>query len=149
MGAPDTPSRTIAAGALRFIGKPLAQTLRPFLCLINAFKFGRGGNLSAAKCAGKNGVKTLLIHGGSDNIVARGNAAINNAKGENITKYIADGKGHNPYNTVEAQSLLDELSEKLMTIKSEEDKKYFKTFDFTAATQEDEEVMKLISDFIG
>ncbi|MDE6868436.1 MAG: lysophospholipase [Clostridia bacterium] len=149
MGAPDTPAKTITAGAAQVISKPFANLLKPFICILYAFKFGRYGNLSAAKCADKNGVKTLLIHGDKDNIVAEGNAALFNAHGKDVTKYIAEGKGHNPYNTVEAQNLLSELTERLMHIKSGEDKKYFETFDFKAATEEDYEVMKSISDFIG
>ncbi len=149
MGAPDTPSKTIAAGAAQVTSKPFAMLLKPFLYIVNCLKYGRCGNLSASKCAAENGVKTLLIHGGSDNIVAEGNAAIYNARGANIVKRIAEGKGHNPYNTVEAQNLLTELTAKLSHIKTEQDKKFFETFDFAKATAEDEEVMKLISCFIG
>lgn len=149
MGAPDTPSKTIAAGAAQVISKPFGSLIRPFLYILNGLKFGRGGNLSASKCAAENGVKTLLIHGDSDNIVAEGNAAIYKAGGANMVKHIAEGKGHNPYNTVEAQNLLSELTAKLSHIKSEQDKKYFETFDFAAATEEDEVVMKLICGFIG
>ncbi len=149
MGAPDTPSKTIAAGAAHVVSEPFGCIIRPFLYIIYALRYGRRGNLSAAKCADKNGVPTLLIHGDSDKIVPVCNEAISKAKGKNVTKYIAAGKGHNPYNTVEAQTLLDALTAKLLQVKSEADKEYFKTFDFAAATQEDAQIMKLISDFIG
>ena len=61
------------------------------------------------------------------------------ANGKNITKLIAEGKGHNPYNTANAEKLLA----RLFSLKD------FSEFDFKGATEEDEEVMRAVADFIS
>lgn len=56
---------------------------------------------------------------------------------------LVKGKAHNPYNTENAERLLSELT---MSFKN---RTYDKTkFDFKAATEEDEEVMRKILNFI-
>lgn len=143
ISAPNTPSKTIAEGAAAFISKSFAAVLRPFWWLINLFRYGAKGNASAARSAEKNGAPTLLIHGDADKIVNSSKAAYYKAEGENITKLLARGKAHNPYNTVNAEKLLAELSARLR--RGEKD---FSEFDFVAVTEEDEEVMSEIARFI-
>lgn len=152
ISAPDTPVKTIYGGAAAVISRPLAAVLRPFWYLINLFKFGAKGNSDAAKCATRNGAPTLLIHGDADKVVSKNKAVCYRADGENITKYLAKGKAHNPYNTVAAEQKLAGLSQSLAKapkMSENERTQYFANFDFTAATEEDEEVMRAIVEFIN
>lgn len=152
ISAPDTPVKTIYEGASKVISKPFAAMLRPFWYLINLLKFGAKGNKNAAKCAVNNGTPTLLIHGDNDTIVNRYKAVFYCADGENITKYLAEGKAHNPYNTLNAEKKLAELSSSLTRaakMTEDERKRFFGNFDFKAATEEDAEVMGKIVDFLA
>lgn len=148
ISAPCTPAKTVCGGAKRFIGGFLAGILTPFCYVINVFKFGFKGNRSAAKCAKNNGTPTLLIHGGKDLIVANGNAAYYKTYGENVEKYFAEDKAHNPYNTVNAEKLLSDLSAQLFAFKKTRDREYFSSFDYAAATEEDGVVMEKIFAFL-
>jgi pimeloyl-ACP methyl ester carboxylesterase len=151
ISAPTSPVKTIYEGASKIISKPVAAILCPWWWLINFLLFGVNGNKSAVKCARKNGAETLLVHGDKDNIVTHTKAVFYRNYGENVKKYLAEGKAHNPYNTVEAEKKLAELSVKLsgankMTDKEREE--YFSNFDFTTATAEDAEVMQAIAEFL-
>lgn len=143
ISSPCTPSKTIQEGAAGFISKPLSVVLRPFWWLVGFLKYGAKGNSNAAHSAMKNGAPTLIIHGDKDKVVSSVQAVYYKAEGENITKLFVNGKAHNPYNTENAERLLSELSARLR--KGEKD---FGGFDFTAATEEDEEVMRTIAQFI-
>lgn len=151
ISAPNTPVRTIYEGAAKFISKPVAAILCPFWGLINFLKFGINGNLSATKCARKNGTPTLLIHGDSDGVVTPKKAVYFAKFGENVTKYLAEGKAHNPYNTVAAEKKLFELQTAIgnsAKMTEEERVVYFKNFDYAAATEEDFAVMQKIIGFL-
>lgn len=151
ISAPLTPSKTVKSGAAAVVGKVFAATLRPFLAIANFLKFGANGNMNAAKCAEKNGTPTLLIHGGKDRVVPENNAAFYHANGEKIEKYFAAEKAHNPYNTVEAEKKLYELSHDISRMKAATDgekTEYFSKFDFKAATEEDLTVMEVIKNFL-
>ena len=150
LSAPSSPVATIYCGAKSVIPAFLAALLCPFIWLIDLFNFGLKSNKSAPVCAKRSGVPVLLIHGDRDDVVPIGKSAYAKAEGENIVKYLASGKSHNPYNTPAAQEMMIELSQKLAAARkmSEEEKQYFKEFDFAAATQEDNEVMGAIYDFI-
>ncbi len=149
ISAPCTPAKTIKNGAARIIGKPLAVLLRPFWWIINLLKFGACGNASATKSAKKaaeSGAEVLLIHGDSDSIVAPENAVYFKVNKKEVKKYLVKGKAHNPYNTTSAETKLRQLNSALMSKKltPEEKKKFFKEFDFKAATEEDEDVMQIM-----
>lgn len=145
ISAPNTPSKTMQEGAAPIISRPLAAIERPFWWLVNLFKYGAKGNSNAAKCAEKNDTPTLLIHGDIDRVVTPKKAVFFRADGENITKLLEKGKAHNPYNTANAEKLLAELSAKL----KKNDIADISTFDFKGATEEDEEVMKRILNFLA
>lgn len=138
---PDNPVKTMQEGAKPVIGKFLSALLKPFWYLLNFFKYGVKGNSSAAKCADKNGVPTLIIHGDCDRIVTVGKAAV--YKSKKAEKLIVAGKGHNPYNTENAERLLAELNAMLRAGKIDP------LFDFNAATEEDLSVMDEITSFIS
>lgn len=125
-------------------GHFLGYVLAPFVYLAFFFKFGINGNLNSAKCAQKNGTKTLLIHGDKDKVVKLNSSAFAKAKGEHTVKYLAEGKAHNPYNTENAEKLLAELSAKFQ----KHDLSDISQFDFVSATEEDKEVMQKIINFI-
>lgn len=146
ISAPNTPATMIGEGVLsvKALPRPLVVLLHPFWWLVNFLKYGAKGNSSASKCARKSGIPTLLIHGDSDRIVTLKKSAFNRAKGENIKKLLAEGKVHNPYNTENAEIQLSSLSEKLRKNQFAE----LMTFDFKAATEEDERVMQEILNFI-
>ena len=146
ISAPDTPAGTMAEGAVNMgaLPRPLVALLRPFWGFVNLLKYGMKGNSSAAKSAKKNDTPTLLIHGDMDRAVTLKKSAFNKANGKYITKYLAEGKAHNPYNTENAEIKLAELSDKLKT----NDFAGLANFDYKAATEEDEEVMQSIVNFI-
>ena len=150
LSAPVTPVKTIYNGACAVMPKFIAALMCPFIAVADFLRFGNKSNKNAAKCAQKSGVPVLLIHGDKDTVVPLKYSAYGHAKGANITKYSAEGKSHNPYNTPEAQAMMIELSENLSKLRkmSEEEKGYFKQFDYVAATQEDETVMGTIYEFI-
>lgn len=145
----NSPTRIVQEQASAVISRPLAVALRPFWYVLNVIKFGRRGNATAAKSVKLNGAPTLLIHGDADNIVPIKLSAYEAAEGENVTKYLSSGKAHNPYVTENADSLMQRLIVATMKVKkTEEDLKFFETFDYEAATEEDEQVMSTMSDFI-
>lgn len=151
ISAPSSPSKTVENAAARMLGKPFAAILRPFWWFINVLKFGGKGNLNAAKCAETNDTPTLLIHGDNDSVVANKNEAFCLAEGGRVEKFLAVGKAHNPYNTVEAEKRLAELSDNLSRsdkMTEEERQNYFSNFDFVAATEEDKTVMNEIQRFL-
>ncbi|MDE6667774.1 MAG: lysophospholipase [Clostridia bacterium] len=152
ISAPNSPVKTIYGGAASVITKPVAAILCPFWWLINFLLFGAHGNANAIKCARKNQTPTLLIHGDKDNIVSPSKAVFYKTYGENVSKYLAEGKAHNPYNTVAAEKKLAELQAALVnSSKMTESERidYFAHFDYKAATEEDEVVMQAISDFLN
>ena len=151
ISAPSSPVKTLYEGAAKFISKPFAAILCPFWFLINLFKYGANGNANAIKRARKNGTPTLLVHGDKDLIVTPFKAAYYGVYGENVTKFLSQNKAHNPYNTIQAEAKLAELSSSLSNARKmteEERESYFSTFDYKAATEEDAEVMRYIADFL-
>ena len=144
ISAPNTPSKTMQEGAAPIISRPFAAIERPFWWIVNFFKYGAKGNSNATKSAERNGTPTLLIHGDKDNIVTPSKAVFYKAEGKHITKLLAEGKAHNPYNTENAEKLLAELSAKL----KRKDIADIAEFDFKGATEEDEEVMQKILNFL-
>lgn len=143
ISAPDSPVKTVCNGAAQYLSKPVAALLSPFLWLVNFLIFGAKGNTKAAKSAVKSNTPALIIQGDSDNAVTIKNSAYSRANGKNIIKYSVQGKGHNPYNTVAAEAKLAEL---LSSIKNGVTD--FSDFDFYAATEEDEEVMRVMAEFL-
>lgn len=126
-----------------------AKILHANFWLINLFKFGAKGNLSAARTVEKSGVPALMIHGAKDGVVPLKHSAAQKAQGENITKLILNDKRHNPYNTVSAEAKLAELNNAGEFENGVAEEEFYKNFDWSAATEEDLEVMEKIDEFIG
>ncbi len=151
ISSPVSPVKTLYYGAAQKMPIILAAFLCPFIAVIDFFKFGKNSNLNAAKCANRCGAQVLLVHGDSDGVVPMGRSAYGKANGANVQKYLAQGKAHNPYNTVAAQKLVMELFANLSRVKkmSEQERTYFETFDYRAAAEEDGEVMGAIVRFLN
>ncbi|MDE6690341.1 MAG: alpha/beta fold hydrolase [Clostridia bacterium] len=131
------------------LGKLFAPLVHGWIWLFNFFKFGAKGNLKAAKAVKKSGVKTLIIHGEKDDVVVGyKNSAVNKVKGENVTTLMLADKRHNPYNTVAAEDKLAELTGAHKFEDEKEAQEYFANFDWVAVTEEDEDVMRAIDEFI-
>lgn len=153
ISAPYTPASSLYCGASAYINKGLAYILQPFWYIIDFLNFGFNGNLNAAKNALKSHAqKILLIHGEFDkNVPLKYSTYGNVSESSKIIKYMAKNKCHNPYASELAQILINELRGKMHQsyISGEEiNKNYFDFYDFEAAAEEDEEVMKIISDFL-
>lgn len=130
------------------LGRLYAPLTFGWIRLINFFKFGAKGNLSAAKAVKKSGVKVFIIHGEKDPTVKLKHSASNKVKGDNVTALILPEKRHNPYNTVAAEVKLAELTGGHKFESEAEAKEYLAAFDWAAATEEDAEVMSKIDSFI-
>lgn len=158
ISAPNSPATTVAEAVADMTPKffrPFVLIMMLYLNLITGYKYvaqgGLMGDMDAKKCVKESGTPTLLIHGNKDKVVAKDNAVFYLASGYNITKYLAEGKGHNPYNTVEAEKKLAELSAAFKNAKKtgkSELLAFLDSFDYSAATEEDEEVMQEIINFI-
>lgn len=146
ISAPESPLKIIKGHANKF----LFTFVSPFLSLIFFLKYGAAGNMSASKAIDKSGVPALLIHGDKDDIVTLKYSAYRFAEGKNVEKYLAEGKRHNPYNTVAAEGKLKELTAALDTEWADKclEENFYKSFDFVAATEEDGAVMEKIIEFL-
>lgn len=146
MSAPDRPASVLSEGARGALPSFLVALAHPFILL-----FLSGKNMHAAECARYADAPVLLIQGDKDNTVPPKCAAYYKAFGQNITKLLAEGKAHNPYNTQKAeeelQKLMSKLSEAGKTKKP--DRAFFKNFDFAAATEEDDKIMDTIAKFLS
>ena len=143
ISAPDRSEKVMHSTLKKHMPKFLADLLYPFLCVVC-------GGESSARAAENCSAKVLLIHGECDPLVSVANSAYGAAQGENIEKYLAKGKRHNPYNTVNAENKLAELASNLSAYKrGAVPKSFFADFDFAAATEEDAGVMGEIARFLA
>lgn len=143
ISAPDKPNKI---GGSRLIG----LMLQPMLSLLSFIAGGGKAQKSAVKAAEKCGAPTLLVWGERDPIVEKRNSAAALAEGAQLVKLILPDKRHNPYNTVAAEDKLSELNAALSANEGGPNTKreFFENFDFSAATEEDGEVMERIRAFI-
>lgn len=151
ISAPVSPSTAVCHAAAKSISSA-AIIFKPFVAFWFAVFGGAWGNLNAARCLKKSSARALLVHGDCDTTVRPSNAAAYKvAESERVSVLICKGKAHNPYNTEEAERRLKILSEGLSRARKmteEERNSFFKTFDYDAATEEDEETMDAVSAFI-
>lgn len=143
MSAPDKSEKVMYNGLRKRMPKFFADVIYPYLCLVC-------GGESSAKAARESNAKVLLIHGEKDPLISLDASAFGVANGNNISKYLAKDKRHNPYNTVAAEKKLSELLKATHQYKKGElNEEFFKTFNFAAATEEDPEVMDEIARFLA
>lgn len=141
LSAPDRPEKAIYGAAAGRLPKFLAKLLYPYIALVC-------GGRSAAESAQSISSPVLLVQGEKDAVVPPQNSVYSLAQGGNIKKLEVKDRGHNPYNTVNAEKMLGELMGKLAKAK-ETGEEYFKNFDFSAATEEDIAVMEEIARFLA
>lgn len=148
MSSFDRPAQTVCDNLVKLRGMRLyAKIVHAHLWFINLFKFGARGNRSAARAAEKCKAPVLLIHGEKDGVVPLKHSAAAKAKGGNIEKLILSDKRHNPYNTPAAEDMLSLLNN--FEVAGDAAEEFFATFDWSAATEEDEKVMAKIDSFIS
>lgn len=143
MSAPDRSEKVMHATLKKKMPAFLANLVYPFLCVVC-------GGESSAYAADHCRAKVLLIHGECDPLVSIENSAYGASNNPSVLKYLAKGKGHNPYNTAEAEALLKSLAQNLSAYRrGETGKEYFENFDFKGATAEDGEVLDEIARFLA
>lgn len=117
------------------------KVLKPFRKIYMTSVFGKNADCSSYEFAEKTSKDTLVIFGENDFLVPP-----YDFKNKKIKRVIAKGKGHNPYNTEQAESYLNGC---LLQLKTAKDKQEFlKTVDYKKITEEDGEFMQLILDFL-
>lgn len=141
ISAPDRPEKAIYGAAAGRLPKFSAKLLYPYIVLVC-------GGKSAAESAENLSSPVLLVQGERDAVVPPNNSVYALAEGKNIKKLQVKGRGHNPYNTQNAEKKLAELTQNLAKAK-EIGEEYFKNFDFSAATEEDAGVMDEIARFLA
>ncbi len=147
----NSPAKALADSAAPVMGRAMATLCRPMWWLINFFTFGPKGNANASKAIEGVEVPAFLAYGQRDKTIASDNTPATTAHGVFIQSQVYVDKGHNVYNTVRAQKLVDELNAALSPSRfssAAAKKAYFEKFDFVAATEEDENVMNAIRFFI-
>lgn len=153
--APEDPSSVISCRAWEVIGRPAARLMRPFLKITGLFVCGKYANVRASRAVSRSGVKTLLLQGDIDPKVTLKISAYSVLKDitdGNTQCILCKGKGHNPYNTQNAEMLLAELGSGVARadkMSEEERESFFSTRDYDAICEEDPEVMATVMAFIN
>ena len=145
----NTPARIMSDSAAYAMGPFLALLCRPMWYLINAAVFGPKGNTNAKKCIQRCDTPAFLAYGAKDKTIRPENTPAVTAHGTFIQTAVYDNKGHNVYVTVHAQKLLEDINAAFSRLRDAAKRRaYFERFDFSAATEEDDEVMEAIRFFI-
>ncbi len=122
--------------------KALSLILKPLRAIYLFFRFGKGSNISAFKRIDKSNIPSLIILGKLDSVAPKFNYKFKNG---NVTVICLDDKGHNPYNTVEAEAYLNNT---LLKISQSSDlRKTLSEVDYDLITQEDKRVMEIMYNF--
>ena len=134
--------------------------LKPFFRLIQRIKFGNAANRKTSDILRAANVPVLLLHGSRDTMVGfRYSAAARfSGKGETrlIKSVIYPEKYHNVYQSAESEQYLNQTFAEIAAkekqyrgkLPPEEIKALYGGIDYTKMTEEDPEVMKLVSDFL-
>ncbi len=144
MSAPSTPLVVLNVAETRGMSKTLGKILKPFMVVANRIQIGRKGNLTCEKHADRIEAPVYIIQGDLDSTVPLEWSAYNTMNGDNVTKRLEVGKRHNPYNTVEGEEALAELGK----LSRAHDKEALAAFDYDKATEEDEDVMASVANFL-
>lgn len=153
---PNSAARVICDNMSQTVGVSTAWLL-PAIWVASVI---RGGWSSRRKCSSvllnTDKVPVLLLQGDADTAVLLKNSPVSNPKvkaKENITGILYEGKAHNVYQTKESEKYLNDilgtvLKQNGKTV-SEEEKSKLYDIDYELITQEDAEVMKTVTEFIG
>lgn len=133
--------------------------LKPFLTLVNLFTFGSRGIKNTTDILKDTKVPVLLLHGESDKTVSLKNSLVSNKEileNNNIKAISYKDRYHNVYQTKESEEYLNNVFGEIADLnkkykgKELEDKAapIYKNIDYKKITEEDEEVMNTIIDFL-
>lgn len=133
--------------------------LKPFLTFINLLEFGKNGIKNTTDILKDTKVPVLLLHGEKDKTVSLKNSLVTNKEileNNNIKVITYKDRYHNVYQTKESEGYLNsvfgEIAELGKKYKGKElDEKtelIYKNIDYQKITEEDEEVMNTIIDFL-
>lgn len=117
------------------------KILKPFRKTYMANAFGKTANVSAYETAERTKTDTLALFGENDFLVP-----VHVFKNEKIKTVTCQGKGHNPYNTEQAESYLNYCLAQLSLVDDKQE--FLKTVDYKKITEEDETVMQTVFDFL-
>ncbi len=137
----DTPVKVLTKFTLPF-EKKFSYLLIPYRFLYLKFKFGKYGNISSFKTVESSNIPALIITGKLDTVAPQLKYKFTK---NNIKVISLENKGHNPYNTVEAETYLNKTLFELS--QSTDIKKTLSEVDYDLITTEDEEVMNLLYEF--
>ena len=125
-----------------FKEKFFTYILKPFRLLYLKLKYKKYGNISSYKTIDNSNKKALIIFGEQDLIIGKINYVFNN----NVTKLSLADKGHNPYNTVEAEKYLNETITNLTLAENKQE--FLQQVDYLKITQQDNVIMQTMLDFL-
>ena len=137
----DTPVQVLTKFTLP-IEKKFSYILKPYRFLYLKFKFKKFGNISSFKTVEKSNIPALIIVGEKDTVAPKLKYNFTN---ENIKVVHLENKGHNPYNTEQAENYLNQTLYNLS--QTTDIKKTLSEVDYKLITEEDENVMNLMFDF--
>lgn len=135
--------------------------IKPFLNIVNFLSFGRKAIKETSKVLENTKVPVLLLHGDLDTSVPLANSPISKenliSKNKNIKTIIYENKYHNVYQTRDSEKYLNSVFGKISELNkkykgkapAEEISKVYSNIDYKKITEEDEEVMNTIIDFLG
>ena len=149
--APETPSLTVCNTAAHTISRPLAVMVRPFLRAFSRLYVGRYANMHTSKVLKNSGVPAIIFQGDKDTVVPLNTSAYSFCK-HTVQCVLCGGKGHNPYNTINAERLLAELGAAVANAQNmgeEERSAYFSSVNYSAVCEEDASVMSAAAYFIA
>lgn len=132
---------TALAVFLSYFPKWLRPLARPGIALALRIKEGSQSRYACADTMYDADVPVLLVHGTKDKTVPLGASPLSKdfmEECDHVYAHYCEGKYHNPYATVRAET---ELKEKVLTKKYDE-------IDYAIATEEDPEVMHTILTFM-
>lgn len=133
--------------------------LKPFINAINFLTFGSNGIKNTVNVIKDTKIPVLLLHGELDKTAPLENSPIS-SKGielnNNIKTIVYEGRFHNVYQTKESEEYLNNTFEKLSDINKrykgnppeDEVNKIYSGIDYKRMTEEDEEVMNTIINFL-
>lgn len=137
----DTPVKVLTKFTLPF-EKKFSYLLIPYRFLYLKFKFGKYANISSFKSIEKSNIPALIITGEKDVVAPKLKYTFTSDKVKVVN---LKDKGHNPYNTVKAETYLNQTLYNLSHCS--DIKKSLSKVDYKLITEEDQEFMNLMYEY--
>lgn len=134
--------------------------LKPFVTTINFLTFGKKATKNTINILKDTKVPVLLLHGDADTSVYIENSLVINKEisenNSNIKQIVYEGRFHNIYQTKESEEYLNTTFGNLSKLNKkykgkppkEEINKIYDNIDYKKMTEEDEEIMNMIVEFL-